>query len=93
MSILIEPIDIKLSVTAYSSAVRLVYPQLNSALPMYVSLANSLLTAIYRPQNPFYHLHIPLIEGLLSWSADSAHGPQSSPKVRKAPQSSAELPL
>jgi len=60
---------------------------------MYVSLANSLLTAIYRPQNPVYYLHIPHLERLLSWSADSSYGPQSSPKVRKAPQSSAELPL
>ena len=88
-----EPIDIKLSATSYLLAVPLVYPQLNSALPIYVSLANSLLTAIYRPQNLFYHLHTPLIDRLLLSSADSSYRPQSSPIVRRAPQFSAEPSL
>jgi len=80
-SILIEPIDIKLSATSYSSAVPLVYPQLHSALPIYFSLANSLRTAIYRPQNPFYHFHNPLIDRLILSSADSSYRPQSSPII------------
>lgn len=63
--IVTEPIDIKLSSTYYSSAVPLVYLQLNSALPRYVSLNNSLLTAMYRPPNRFYYLHSPLIDWLL----------------------------
>jgi len=82
-SILIEPIDIKLSATSYSLAVPLVYPQLNSALPIYVSLAKTLLTAIYRRQNPLYHLHTPLIDRLLLSSADFSYCPQSSPIIRR----------
>jgi len=91
-SILIEPIDIKPSATSYSSVVPLVYPQLNSALPIYVSLANSLLTAIYRPQNPFYHLHTPLIDRLLLSSADFSYRPQTPLIIRRLLISSAELP-
>jgi len=82
-SILIESIDIKLSATSYSSAVPLVYPQLNSALPIYVFLANSLLIAIYRPQNPFYQLHTPLIDRLLLSSTDSFYRPQTPLIVRR----------
>jgi len=89
-SILIEPIDIKLSATSYSSAVPLVYPQLNSSLPIYVSLANSLLTAIYRPQKPFYHLHTPLIDRLLLSSADSSYRRQTPLIVRRLLLSSAD---
>jgi len=91
-SILIEPIDIKLSATSYSSAVPLVYPQLNSALPIYISLPNSLLTAIYRAQNPFYHLHTPLIDRLLLSSADSSYRPQTPLIVHRLLRSSVELP-
>ena len=87
---LIEPIEIKLSATSYSSAVPLVYPQLNSALPIYVSLANSLLTAIYRAQNPFYHLHTPPIDRLLLSSADSSYCPQTSLIIRRHLLSSAD---
>ena len=41
----------KLYTTSHSSAVLPVYPQVNSVLSIYVSLANNLLTAVYRPQN------------------------------------------
>ena len=91
-SILIEPIDIKLSATSYASVVPLVYPQLNSVLPIYVSLANSLLNPIYRPQNPFYHLHTPVIDRLLLSSADSHYRPQTPLIVRRLPLSSADSP-
>ena len=90
-SILIEPIDIKLSATSYLSVVPLVYPQFNSAIPIYVSLANSLLTAIYRPQNPFYHLHTPLIDRLLLSSADPSYRAQTPLIVRRLLLSSADF--
>jgi len=89
-SIQIEPIDIKPSATSYSSAVPLVYPQLNSALPIYVSLANSLLTAIYRPQNPFYHFHTPLIDRFVLSSAASSYRPQTPLIIRRLLLSSAD---
>jgi len=72
-----------LRASSYSSVVLLVYSQLSSALPMYDSLAHSLLTAIDRPRTPsiIFTLHL---------STDFSYRPQSPLVVRSAPKSSAE---